>query len=181
MTRNPVDDANALAVPDDDPDTDRLLAGIGRFSPQRGFEDRVVGRVQVPLPRWLRSVRQYLRGLTSGVTGWTVLATFSLATAAAWTSVAVVSARYWTEISAVWGGGVRQVGRIFRGDVLAWLDVRPVLERAQAVLAGWLGRAGLDMQTAAVGYGLVIIVCAVALWRLTAEPHKTRGPVDAAS
>jgi hypothetical protein len=179
MTRKPVDDANYPAVPDDDPETDRLLAGVGRFSPQRGFEDRVVGRVRVPLPRWLRGLRRYLGGLTSGVTGWTVLAAFSLATAAAWTSVAVIGARYGAEIGAVWNQSGRQLARVLRQDLLQ--DVFPVLGRVRSAVAGWLGSVGLDMQTAAVGYGVVIFVCAVALWRLTAEPHKTRGPVDAAS
>jgi hypothetical protein len=181
MTRNPVQDADYPAIPDDDPEADRLLAGLGRFSPQRGFEDRVVGRVRIPLPRWLRSMRQYFRGLTSGVTGWTVLGTFSLATAAAWTSVAVIGAQYSGEIGAVWNQGQRQLARVFRQDVLEWLEVRPVLDAARSVFEGWLGTVGLDMQTAAVGYGAVVLVCAVAVWRLTAEPRKTRGPVDAAS
>jgi hypothetical protein len=181
MTRKPVHDDPVPAVPDDDPETDRLLAGIGRFSPQRGFEDRVVGRVRVPLPRWLRTLRQHLHGLTSGVTGWTVLATFSLATAAAWTSVVVLSARYWGEIGAVWNQGARQVARVFRQDVLEWLELYPVLGSVRSAIGEWLGSVGLNMQTAAIGYGVVILVCVVALWRLTAEPHKTRGPVDAAS
>lgn len=172
-------DANAPRVPDDDPETDRLLAGLGRFSPQRGFEDRVVGRVQVPLPHWVRALREQGRGLTSGVTGWTVLATFSLATAAAWTSVAVVGARYSTEIGAAWSQGGRQVARLFRQDVLERLF--PVLASVRAGVGEWLGSMGLDMQTAALGYGAVILVCAAALRWLTAEPHKTRGPVDAAS
>jgi len=179
MTRKPVDPPNDATAPNDDPETDRMLAGLGRFSPQRGFEDRVVGRVQVPLPRSLRSLRQYVRSLTSGVTGWTVLATFSLATAAAWTSAAVVGARYSAEIGAFWSQGARQVARLLRRDLAQ--DVFPVLGSIRSAVAGWLGGFGLDIQTAAIGYGVVILVCAVALWRLTAEPHKTRGPVDAAS
>jgi hypothetical protein len=179
MTKKPAQDADYPVVPDDDPETDRLLAGLGRFSPQRGFEDQVVSRVRVPLPRWVRGLRRYLQGLTSGVTGWTVLATFSLATAAAWTSVAVVGARYGAEIGAVWNQGGRQAMRVLRQDVLE--RVFPVLGTLRSAVGEWLGSVGLDVQTAAVGYGVVILVCAVALWRLTAEPHKTRGPVDAAS
>jgi len=180
MTRDPVQDPNAPRIPDDDPETDRLLAGVGRFSPQRGFEDRVVGRVRVPPPHWVRSLRDQVRGLTSGVTGWTVLATFSLATAAAWASVAVVGARYTTEIGAVWSQGGRQLVRVLRQDVLERLF--PVLASVGTGIGEWLRSVvGLDMQTAAIGYGAVILVCAVALRWLTAEPHKTRGPVDAAS
>jgi hypothetical protein len=166
-------------VPDDDPETDRLLAGIGRFSPQRGFEDRVVGRVRVPPPQWVRAVRGQVRGLTSGVTGWTVLATFSLATAAAWTSVAIAGARYSAEIGAAWSQGGRQMARLLRQGVLEQLF--PILASVRAGVGEWLGSVGLDVQTAAIGYGAIILVCAVGLRWLTAEPHKTRGPVDAAS
>jgi len=174
-----VTDTDYPDVPENDPDTDRLLAGLGRFSPQRGFEDRVVGQVRVPLPRLVRSLRDYLRGMTSGVTGWTVLATFSLATAAAWTSAAVVGARYSTEIGAAWSQGSRQLARFLRDDILA--PLWPALGSLRVAIDGWLANFGLNMQTAAVGYGAVIIISAVAVWRLTAEPHKTRGPVDAAS
>ena len=172
-------DANTPRIPDDDPETDRLLAGIGRFSPQRGFEDRVVGQVQVPPPRWLRGLRERVHGLTSGVTGWTVLATFSLATAAAWASVAAIGARYSAEIAVGWNQGGRQLVRVLRQDVVERLF--PILGAARAAVEEWLAGVGLDMQTAALGYGAVILVCAVILRWLTAEPHKTRGPVDAAS
>ena len=172
-------DGNPPRVPDDDPETDRLLAGVGRFSPQRGFEDRVVSRVQVPPPRWLRALRERGRGLTSGVTGWTVLATFSLATAAAWASVAALGARYSSEIGVAWNQGGRQLVRVLRQDVLERLF--PILGAVRSGIGEWLASVGLDVQTAAIGYGAVILICAVALRWLTAEPHKTRGPVDAAS
>jgi hypothetical protein len=172
-------DANVPRIPDDDPETDRLLAGVGRFSPQRGFEDRVVGQVQVPPPRWVKRLREQFRGLTSGVTGWTVLATLSLATAAAWVSVAAIGSRYAAEIAVGWNQGGRQLVRVFRQDVVERLF--PLLGGAWSAIGQWLGSVGLDMQTAAIGYGGVMLVCAVALRWLTAEPHKTRGPVDAAS
>ena len=54
---------------DEDPEVERALTGLGRFSPRQGFEDRVVGFVRVPLPRWLRGFRDYVRSLTSGVPG----------------------------------------------------------------------------------------------------------------
>jgi len=162
-------------VPDDDPETDRLLAGTGRFSPQRGFEDRVVGRVQVPAPRWVRGIRERGQALTSGVTGWTVLVTFSLATAAAWGSAAIMGARYSGEIALAWNQGGREAVRLLRRSVVEALI--PVWGAVQSGLGSRLATIGLDLQTAAVGYGAVILVCAVALRWLTAEPRKTRGPV----
>lgn len=174
-----VHEPNVPRVPDDDPATERILNGIGRFSPQRGFEDRVVGRVRVPLPGWLRGARDRARALTSGVTGWTVLATFSLATAAAWTSAAVAGARYSGEIAAAWRQGGREIFRVVRGDIAN--DLLPLWGLARAEIGQWLGSVGLDLQTVVIGYGAVVLVSAVGLRWLTAEPHKTRGPVDAAS
>lgn len=162
-----------------DPELERLVSGVGRFSPQRGFEDRVVSRVRVPIPRWLRGLRDRSRALTSGVPGWTLLATFSVATAAAWTSAAVVGARYSGELAAVWDEGGRDLFRLLRQDVAH--DLLPLWGVAQAEVARWLGSVGLDMQTAAIGYGGVVLLSAVALRWLTAAPHKTRGSVDAAS
>jgi len=157
----------------DDPAADRLLAGAGRFSPQRGFEDRVVSRVRVPLPGWARVVRDRVRAMTSGVAGWTLLATFSIATAASWTAGAVLGVRYWTDISAVWNQGWRQVLGVLRGELP--LGVPPVLAGARQAVEQWLAGLGLDMQTAAVGYGAVVLVCAVALRLLTAQPARSRG------
>ncbi|MDH4350856.1 MAG: hypothetical protein OEY20_06860 [Gemmatimonadota bacterium] len=172
-------ESNLPRVPDDDPATERALNAIGRFSPQRGFEERVVSRVRVPLPHWLRGARDYARSLTSGVTGWVVLATFSLATAAAWTAAAVIGAQYSGEVAEVWRQGGREIFRVVRGDIAN--DLLPLWGVARAEVAQWLGSLGLDPQTAVVGYGAVMLVSAVGLRWLTAEPRKTRGPVDVAS
>jgi hypothetical protein len=157
----------------DDPAAERLLAGAGRFSPQRGFEDRVVSRVRVPLPRWARALRDRFRALTSGVSGWTLLATFSVATAASWATGAALGVRYWGEISAVWDQSWGQVLGVVRGEVP--LGLPPVLADARLAIDQWLAGMGLNMQTAAIGYGAVVLICAVALRLLTAEPAHGRG------
>jgi hypothetical protein len=167
------DNPDLPLVPDDDPVVDRLLSGAGRFSPQRGFEDRVISRVQVPLPRWLRGLRDRVRGLTSGVTGWTLLATFSIATAAAWTTAAAFGVRFWAEISGAVGPGWRNALGLARevvreGVVPGWALVR-------TEVSAWLASLGLNPTMVVVGYGIVILICAVALWRLTAEPARSRG------
>jgi hypothetical protein len=172
------DTPNLPLVPDDDPVVDRLLTGAGRFSPQRGFEDRVVSRVQVPLPRWLRSVRDHVRGLTTGVTGWALLATFSVATAAAWTTAAVFGVRFWGEIT----GAARITWREALGLAreVANEALVPAWNLARAEVSAWLASLGFDPATVVVGYGIVILVSAVALWRLTAEPARSRGTTNAA-
>jgi len=166
-------------LPDGDPDVDRLLSGAGRFSPQRGFEDRVVNRVRVPLPAWARGLRNRWVGLTSGVSGWTVLATFSLATAAVWGSGIAIGLRFWSEVSAASGLALGQAGDLARRIVAGGFG--PGWQIARAEIAGWLQSVGLDAGTVVVGYGIVTLVCAVALRWLTAEPAKRRGTINAAS
>jgi hypothetical protein len=165
-------------VPDDDPAVDRLLSNAGRFSPQHGFEDRVVSRVRVPLPPWLRSVRDHVRSLTSGVTGWTLLATFSVATAAAWTTAAVFGVRFWGEITGAAGITLREALGLARE--LANEALIPGWELARAEVSAWLASLGFDPATVVIGYGIMIVICAVALWRLTAEPARSRGTINAA-
>jgi len=160
-------------VPDDDPVVDRLLGSAGRFSPQRGFEDRVVSRVRVPLPPLVRSLRDRVRGLTTGVTGWTVLATFSIATAAAWTTAAAFGVRFWGEITSAARITFREALGL-AGEVVSEALV-PAWNIARAEVSAWLASLGFDPATVVIGYGIVILVSAVALWRLTAEPARSRG------
>ena len=163
--------------PDEDPAIDRALAGLGRFGPRQGFEDRVVRRVRVPLPRWLRGLRNGIQSVTSGITGWTMLATFSLATAAAWATGAVYTARYWDPISV--GAGV--VARNVIAGVREGLSevVFPAIQTGWAAVTIWLAGLGLSPETVLIGYGVVVLVCLVALRWLTADPARTRGVVDA--
>lgn len=163
--------------PEEDPAIDRALTGLGRFSPRQGFEDRVVSRVRVPLPHWLRGLRDAIRSVTSGITGWTMLATFAVATVAAWATGTVYAARYWGPI---WVGA----GAVARGAVAG---AREVLSSVvfPAIQAGWaevtirLAGLGLDPNTVLIGYGVVVLICLVALRWLTADPARTRGVVDA--
>lgn len=166
-------------VPDDDPAVDRALSGVGRFSPQRGFEDRVVGKVRVPLPAWLRGMRDRWRALTSGVSGWGLLATFSLATAAAWGTAAVVGLQAWDAVSGLSGIGLSEIGSVARRVIAE--GVVPGWQVASAEIAAWLRSLRIDPRAFVVGYGVVILVCAVALRVLTAEPAKGRGTSHAAS
>lgn len=161
---------------DDDPQLDRTLRGIGRFNPRRGFEDRVVSRVRVPLPRWLRRRRDWLRATLSGVTGWTILATFSAATAAAWGSMLAAGLR---ERDAIVGGvsfsldwAIRAAGR----EVLA-LVTEPAAAWAVAVRQSIAG-AGVSVRALLLGYGIVALVSALALWRLMAEPARAKGAIN---
>jgi hypothetical protein len=171
------DEANLPLVPDDDPVVDRLLGSTGRFSPKQGFEDRVIHRVRVPLPHWLRSLRDRAVGLTSGVSGWTILATFSLATAAAWTTAVAVGARFWGEISGVASGVLSEALGLAR-EVFNE-GIAPGWELTKAEVSAWLASLGLNPTMVVVGYGIVILVCAVALKFLTAEPARRRGTIHA--
>ncbi len=166
------DDANLPVDEGADPALDRWLDGLGRFSPRQGFADRVVAQVRVPLPRWLRGLRNWGRGLVTGVTGWTLLATASLATAAAWGSMVAVGMRYdtvvregvsisWTEASAMVRGAATDALLVPAGEVL---------------VAGerWLAATGLPFRGLMIAYAITIVVSAIALWWLMAQPARTR-------
>src|SRR3970282_1896669 len=89
-----MNDRPKVPILDEDPELDGTLRGLGRFSPRQGFAERVVARVRVPLPPGARRIRDWFRATFSGVTGWTVLAPFSLATAAAWGTAIAAAVRY---------------------------------------------------------------------------------------
>jgi hypothetical protein len=172
------DEPQAPVPLDEDPVVDRWLTGLGRFSPRQDFEDRTIGRVRVPLPRWARALRDWAHALVSGVTGWTILATFSTATALAWGSMIAAGVRY--------RGAVREVGlslSLNQGlDALrSWLTEYVLLPAGRwlAQAREWLAASGIPVRGLMIVYAIVILVSAIALWRLMAEPAKSKGPIDA--
>lgn len=178
MTNDARNPAHPAPVPDDDPEAQRLLAEVGRFSPRQGFEDRVVKQVRVPIPRWLRGIRDRIQAVTSGVPGWIMLATFSLATAATWGTGVVMALRYRGPIEAGAESVLQEANTGLRQDVAG--TVLPALETARAEVAAWLASFGMDLGSVVIGYGMLVLICVVALRWLTAEPARTRGVVDAA-
>jgi len=112
--------------------------------------------VRVPLPRWLRGLRNGIQSVTSGITGWTMLATFSLATAGVVARNVIAGVRE----------GLSEV-------------VFPAIQTGWAAVTIWLAGLGLSPETVLIGYGVVVLVCLVALRWLTADPARTRGVVDA--
>jgi hypothetical protein len=157
---------------DDDPGLDLTLRDLGRFSPRQGFVERVVARVQVPLPAWARRIRGWFQSTFSGVTGWTVLVTFSLASAAAWGTAAVAGLRYRNEIESGFSWGSDEVMAAIRTGV-AELVIRPAGELLAAVQS-WAAGFGLPLRTLGAGYAMLAVVCTVALWRLMSEPKARR-------
>lgn len=159
------DDLNARVPPEEVLAIDRLVAGLGRFSPRPGFENRVLRGVRIPLPRWARAIRSWLRGITSGITGWIVLGTASLATAAM-TAVAIGTAVYFqdyvTHGVSVLGSGVLAP---------AWDEVLrfgpTVRSRIAEVASADLGGTGFSWKTVLLVYGAVALGSAVALRFLT--------------
>ncbi|MDH3495817.1 MAG: hypothetical protein OER21_03580 [Gemmatimonadota bacterium] len=166
------DDSNLPVHEGPDPALDRWLDGLGRFSPRQGFADRVVAQVRVPLPRWLRGLRNWGRGLVTGVTGWTLLAVASLATAATWGSMLAVGMRYDTVVR--------------EGVSISWAEASAMVRAAatdtfvvpagEVLVAGerWLAATGLPVRGLLIAYGITIMVSAIVLWWLMAEPARTR-------
>ena len=164
---------------EEDPAVDRWLGVVGRFSPRQDFEDRVVNRVRVPLPRWLRALRDRARAMVSGFTGWTILATLSLATAAAWGSMIAAGIRYRGVVSGGTSWSLREV--LDAGQ--RWLTDY-VLLPAGRDLAGareWLAASGLPVRGIVIVFAIVVMVSAIVLWKwkLMAEPAQSEGAIDA--
>jgi hypothetical protein len=172
------DDQHLPTEPDDDPAIERAIAGLGRFSPRPGFEDRVVGLVRVPLPLWLRGLRDRIRGFTTGVTGWLVLATLSVATVAAWGTGIGLALRYREAVGAGTSVALREATTAVRKTLA--VELLPAIGDARAGLVSRLAGLGLDLQTVIIAYAALVLMCAAALRWLTAEPARTRGTFDAA-
>jgi hypothetical protein len=171
-----MNDRPKVPILEEDPELDGTLQGLGRFSPRQGFAERVVARVRVPLPPWARRVRDWFRGTFSGVTGWTVFATFSLATAAAWGTAIAAGVRYGDVVVggvSVSSDEVRQVAARAAADLV----VRPAVE-ALAAVEQWSAGVGLPLRMLAAGYGILALICGVALWRLMAEPARAKGTIN---
>lgn len=171
------DEPQVPAPLEEDPAVDRWLGGLGRFSPRQDFENRVIGRVRVPLPRWLKALRERARGLVSGVTGWTILATFSVVTAAAWGSMIAAGIRYRGVVSGGAGWSLRAV--LDAGQ--RWVTDYVLLPAARDLAAAreWLAASGVPVRGLAIVYAIVVLVSAIVLWRLMVEPAKSKGAIDA--
>jgi hypothetical protein len=163
-------------VLDEDPGLDRALRDLTRFNPRQGFAERVVARVRVPLPGWARRIRDWFQSTFSGVTGWTVFATFSLATAAAWGTAVVAGVRYGDEVTGRYSLSSGEALEVARRTAVETV-VRPAVD----VLAGverWAAAAGLPVRALALGYVILALVSAVVLWLLMAEPGRARGTIN---
>jgi hypothetical protein len=161
---------------DEDPELDGTLRNLERFSPRQGFAERVVARVRVPLPAWARKLRGWFQATFSGVPGWTILATLSLASAAAWGTALVAGMRYGNEIT----GGFSLASDEARDTVRrAALDfvVRPALDGLGA-LESWAAGLGLPLRTLGMGYAVLALISTLALWRLMADPARARRTIN---
>jgi sensor domain CHASE-containing protein len=171
------DEPNVPLPMGNDPAVERWLDGLGRFNPRPGFEDRVVNQVRVPLPHWLGGLRDRFRGLVSGVTGWTLLATASLVTAAAWGSMIAAGIRYRGVVTGGVSFSLREVIDAARQGLTDYV-LLPVW-RALGAARDWLAASGLPVRGIAIGYAIVVLVSAIVVWRLMAEPAQSKGAIDA--
>jgi hypothetical protein len=157
--------------PGDAPALDRLLAGLGRLSPRRGFEQRVLALVRMPLPRWAWRIREVFRGLTSGPRGWVILGTFSLATATAWFGTAAFAFRFRHTAEPYVIRGSRILTEIVEpvwGEMLAFGAAQRAAFSNSVTNA--FGGLGVSWPALAIGYGVLVVVSAIGL-RLFMNRH----------
>ncbi len=162
--------------PGDAPALDRLLAGLGRLSPRRGFEQRVLALVRIPLPKWAWRIREVFRGLTSGPRGWVILGTFSLATATAWFGTAALAFQFRHNAEPYVRRGSRILTEIVEpvwGEMLAFgAAQRDALGNS---VTNALGGVGVSWQALAIGYGVLVVVSAIGLRLLMNRHAKANG------
>lgn len=160
-----------IPAPEADRQLDHALTGLPRYAPVPGFVERVLGRVRVPLPAWARTVRDWLRSYVTGVRGWVILGSLSVATAASWAVAIGLTVSYWDELTY----GLDVIGL---AAVPGWQEVAALagtwVNAAAAGLVGWTGALGIPFGILAGTYAAVTLVSVVALWRLTAEPAGMR-------
>lgn len=157
----------------DDPEMDRLLASLARPLPPTGFEDLVLGRVQIPWPHWAIAIRDALRGWTTGRRGWIALATLSTVTAVVWGSAIAVAVWNAVPIGALYQTTVAH--RVEAAWGAAWALAASAAHTATARVPELVTIAGLHLGTLVAMYGAVCLVSALALLRLTAIPTHLKG------
>lgn len=161
-----------LPAPEADPRLDRVLTGLPRFAPLPGFAERVLSRVWIPLPPWARTLRAWLLSYVTGVRGWVILGSLSVATAASWATAIGLGLAYREELAY----GLNLMGPTVA--VPGWQDLTTLaaaaLEAVGAGFTGWIDGLGVPVGFLVGTYAAVTLVSAVALWRLTAEPAGAR-------
>lgn len=168
-TRHPTPPGNAPAL-------DRLLAGLRRLSPRRGFEQRVLALVRIPLPKWAWRIREAFRGLTSGPRGWVILGTLSLATATAWFGTAAVAFRFRHNAEPYVRSGSEILTRVVEpvwGEMLAYGAAQR--DAFGNSVTNAFGGLGVSWPALAIGYGVLVVVSAIGLRLLMNRHAKVDG------
>ena len=157
----------------DDLDIDVRLRSLTRARPRPGFADRVLTGVRVPLPRWMRSVRNGIRALVTGPRGWLILGSAALVTAATWGTALALGFHFRGYVTEGTRHAVREaaVPVLREGLALSQLQWNGFLNS----VSGWFDGMFLSPTAFLLGYGIVALVSTVALKLLTAEPSRARG------
>jgi hypothetical protein len=155
---------------EEDPELDRLLASLPRYSPAPDFADRVLSRVWQPEPAWVMRVQRAARSVFRKEHAWAwagglaATSTFSLVV----TVTLVVN--FWVHIEtafSVMSAGAIDWWRLAVGgfvQLLAW----------SRLTAEALGLTGLPPMAAGTVSALVLTGCAVGLQR-TIRAYKREG------
>lgn len=169
-----MNDSIQTPVPDpaDDAGWDRLLEKAGGFTPRTTFPDQVLRLVRVPLPRWMASIRDGVRGMFRGTRGWIMLGGLGVGSAAAWGLVIGIT----TTQTAL----VRRMASPFINYVLGpgWHQTTALVTEgyhlAVGAALGWLPIHGAALETALAAYAALALACFLAVRRLMSTPARAR-------
>ena len=91
-----------LTPAEEDPIVDRWLASLPELSPGGSFEDAVMARVWVPVPRWVQSVQSTTRALLNRRRVWMWAGGLAASSAASMAVIVALTVSHWVQIETAW-------------------------------------------------------------------------------
>lgn len=159
---------------EEDPTVHRYLLALPSLAPLPGFEDRIMERVWLPRPQWLRTAQDYWQHLVESGRIWLVVGPFSVSTFAACSALIALLVTYITQVEAALSWLINTVAPA------AWHAANDYLAGVAAAVSADLGAylpSGTILITTAVGMSALWIVCAWGLYQTMNIPKSARIPL----
>ena len=161
---------NSQSPLEEDPELDRLLASLPRYSPSPDFADRVLSRVWQPEPAWVMRVHRAARSVFRKEHAWAWAGGLAATSAFSFVVTVTLVVNFWVQVEtafSVLAAGAIDWWRLALGgfvQLLAW----------SRLTAEAMGLTGLPPLAAGTVSALVLAVSAVGLQR-TIRAYRPEG------
>lgn len=145
---------------EEDPVTHRHLVLLESFAPRHGFADRVLLNVWLPLPLYLRRVRERGRAFVTSKRLKLLAVPFLIGAAVTLVSTVVFAATQPHIVAMAWGLFVEQ------GMLVGWRTATGILGSLWTSLLAMLEAYSLTGATLAAGAGATVVLWSVCAWGL---------------